>query len=191
MKTFCLIVCFLLAGICQISGQSKIFVASAGKLASLTVGEKFVDLSKQGGEGLYNRVETEKVEDPMNGDYVTHTLYWNGTKVAVVTIEDPSSEIISRVCIYSDKVQTSKGIKKGMLLSQALKIAKAEKIKWYSTFADGQGVSIVCDGHRVEVREDCLSDSGKEKASSIIEEGVIDLQPCDLQPDISVLSFYL
>ena len=78
-----------------------------------------------------------------------------------------------------------------MLLSQALKIAKAEKIKWYSTFADGQGVSIVCDGHRVEVREDCLSDSGKEKASSIIEEGVIDLQPCDLQPDISVLSFYL
>ena len=105
MKTFCLIVCFLLAGICQISGQSKIFVASAGKLASLTVGEKFVDLSKQGGEGLYNRVETEMVEDPMNGDYVTHTLYWNGTKVAVVTIEDPSSEIISRVCIYSDKPQ--------------------------------------------------------------------------------------
>lgn len=44
MKTFCLIVCFLLAGICQISGQSKIFVASAGKLASLTVGEKFVSI---------------------------------------------------------------------------------------------------------------------------------------------------
>lgn len=191
MKTFSLVVCFLVAGICQMSGQSKVFIASAGKLASLAVGEKFVDLSRQGGEGLYNQVKTETVEDPMNGDYVTHTLYWNGTKVAVVTIADPSSGIISQVCIHSDKIQTSTGVKKGVLLSQIWGLLKTVEIKWYSTFADGQGVSIVCNGHRVEVRENCLSDSGKKKASSVVEEGVVDLQPCDLQPDIRILSFYL
>ena len=173
------------------SGQSRIFVASAGKLASLAVGEKFTDLSRQGGEGLYNQVRTETVEDPMNGDYVIHTLYWNGAKVAVVTIEDPSSEIISRVCVCSGKVQLPQGIKKGMLLSQVLKTAKTVEMKWYSTYADGQGVSIVCNGHRVEVRENCLSDSGKKTVSSIVEEGIIKLRPCDLQSDVRILSFYL
>ncbi|WP_455666678.1 hypothetical protein [Phocaeicola sp.] len=185
-----LLVCLLFAGTFQAFGQSKVFTASAGKVGSLVAGQKFIDRSKSG-EGLYNRVQKEIIEDEMDGDYKVYTLYWNAEKVISFRIDDINSEIPYTITVHSSKIQTIKGIKSGMLLHEALKLSTHKKLKWIAYMDTGGFPYVVCDGYRIWGTENCLSASGKKKAARVVEEGEVELVPEDFLPTTKVTGFDL
>lgn len=86
-------------------------------------------------DGLYDRVEKQKIEDEMDGDYIIYNFYRGKEKV--IEIPDYGAGTVSSITAYASNISTPDGVSPGMLISKLLLIKGVKGV-----YNDGIGLEL-------------------------------------------------
>lgn len=132
------------------SAQQKSFILNKEGVGCLKKGTLLSKVPAKC-EGLYDRVEKQKIEDEMDGDYVIYNFYRGKEKV--IDISDYGAGTISSITAYASNISTPDGVSPGMLISKLLQIKGVKGV-----YRDGLGLEL--KGYSIGFGE--MTDAGNE-----------------------------